>query len=394
VLGDLAWLKAEAHQWRGEFAQAELSTRDALRWLVKGSAPWYRAAGTLVMASCRRGSSAAAESVSEEMLALAENVALDPPRSIPMALAAADVMLIGRLTLAEKMIERIKREPASSSNDRSTGYVHAAEAYGAVVKSADASSCLKHARAALESFQRAGDLRSASWQLVNEGFALLELGLYASAETSLRDAATLADRIGVAPIAASARQNLGTALLYQGALDKAEIALAAATDSFRTQGDLRQEGACRMYTARLLVQAGHLRRAENEAKKAVELLMLFPGQQVTALATLAHVLLAQGGIPAAIAAGQAAMDLLQTTGAIDEGESFVRLVQVRVLDRAGEYDKSREALAEAERRVFERARKISDETLRKSFLENVADNRELLKLAAEGRAGSRQASSG
>jgi tetratricopeptide (TPR) repeat protein len=382
VLGELAWRKAEAHQWRGESAESEAASIEAMRWLPKGSATWYRAAGILAMASCRRGNAEAAGKVSEEMLELAANEPLTAAQMISMALAAADVMLMGRLPLAEAMIERINRESGDSAFERARGNVSAAEAMFAIVKFSDPSSCLKHARTALGSFERAQDVRSRSWQLVNVGFALIELGVYAEAATALREAAALAERIGIAPIAASARQNLGMALLFEGKLDRAEIMLASAMESFLAQGDLRQEGTCRMYMARLLSAAGRPKHAEAEARKAAELFAPFPGLRTTALATLSRALAQRSSGQEALEMARAAMALLETTGSV-EGESFVRLAYVRALQEAGLEQEARAALVEASRRVIERSRAIADPVLRQSFLDEVPDNRELLALAAK-----------
>jgi tetratricopeptide (TPR) repeat protein len=280
------------------------------------------------------------------------------------------------------MIERIERGAGDPSFERARGNVSAAEAMLAIVKFADPSSCLKHARAALASFERAHDVRSRSWQLVNVGFALIELGVYAEAVPALREAASLAERIGIAPIAASARQNLGMALLFEGKLDQAEIVLASATEAFRAHGDLRQEGTCRMYMARLLSAGGRPKAAEVEARTAMELVAPFPGLRTTALATLSCALLQQSMMKDALEATRAAMALLETTGSV-EGESFVRLAHVRALYESGDEATARTALSEASRRLMECSRAIGDPVLRQSFLDKVPDNRAILALAAK-----------
>jgi tetratricopeptide (TPR) repeat protein len=391
VRGELAGLKAEAHQWRGELLESEREASEAMRWLQKGSAAWFRAAAVFAMASCRRGNGPGAIPVAEEMLALASappstdgdrSDSLIAARAVSLALAAGDVMLVDHLPLAEKMLERIKSDIAEEGHDRTLGNVHAAEAMIAILKFSDPSSCLKHARAALEHFDRAGDTRSGSWQLVNVGYALNELGLYAEAEVALRDATAQADRMGISPIASSARQNLGMSLLFQGRLPAAEIALASATDAFRQQGDIRQQGTCHMYMARLLITAGRLKHAEAEARKAVELFAPFPALKTPALAAVACALVKQSEGDQALSIARSAIALLESTGSF-EGESFVTLVHARALFDAGQRDEARVALDGAERRVIERARAIADPAHRQSFLENVPDNREVLELAAQ-----------
>jgi len=387
--GELAGLKAEAHQWRGEIAESAVAATDAMPWLEKESAGWYRSAAILALAYCRQGNGDAAAATCDEILAAAANSKLDTSRMISIILAAGNLMMVGRLSLAESMIERVQREYADGDGESTLlGYVHATEAMIAIVKFSDPSSCLQHARAALISFERAGDLRGRSWQQVNVGFALIELGMYGDAETALREAAAQADRIGIAPIAASARQNLGMALLFLGRLDSAEITLNSAMDSFRTQGDVRQEAMCRMYLARLLLTAGRLRHAEAEARRAVDLFTSLPELKSTALAILACALFKQSQPHEALIAARSAVALLESTGSM-EGESFVKLVHTRALQEAGEDDEARVVIDGAARRLLERAQAIRDPSLRQSFLENVPDNRDVLALAAELRAAPR-----
>jgi len=385
LLGNALLLRAEAHRHRGELGQTESETREALGWLVEGTSSWYRAADALIATVALRGDLQAAERCGQDMLAKARGVRLDAPRMISMLCAAGNLMMVGQRHLAERMVDHVRRHSGDASTERARGYLHAIEAQLALVTFAEPTSFLRLTRLALESFQRAEDLRSFSWQQVNLGYALIELGQHDEAEAALEEALAAADRMGISAISASARQNLALVHALRGAFEVAECMLNSAIELFRPQADLRQEGACRMYLSRVLVARGNLVEAESEAHKAIDLFANLPNYRIPALATLAHALSAGPRVGEALSAALAAMDLLEATGSVDEGEAFVRLVHVRALRRSGEVERARRALDEAERRIVECANKISEHGLRASFLDYVPDNRAILDLASAGR---------
>jgi tetratricopeptide (TPR) repeat protein/predicted Ser/Thr protein kinase len=392
VFGNLMLLRAEAHECSGDLSNAESEAKQALSYVQVGSPSWYRASEALVSAVAARGDSETAQACGESMLAQAQAAELDPPRMISMLLAAMSLMLIDRVQLAGDIVSCVRQQSAGRTTERTGGYLHAVDAHLAQVKLADPSSFLRHTRIAMASFQLAGDIRLTSWQQVNLGFGLIEVGLYSDAKVELEEVMSAADRIGIGPFSASARQNLGLVYYFRRSLESAEAMLNAAIELFGPQNDLRQEGTCRMYLARVLVARGLTAGAELEVKKSLELLTNFPGARVVALATLAHVQLADGRPQAARETALACMDLFKATGSVDESESFVRLVHVRALQASGELKQAHDALLKAEARILERAANMSELAVRSSFLQNVPDNRATLELAEAWRESTPQAS--
>src|SRR5262249_56503706 len=87
-------------------------------------------------------------------------------------------------------------------------------------------------------FEAVGDLRNTVSLRVNVGWLeATELGMPEKAEQTLRRALELAERMGVARSMASAKQNLGVALMRQGRLDDARTLLADTVVAFARSRD-------------------------------------------------------------------------------------------------------------------------------------------------------------
>ena len=77
-----------------------------------------------------------------------------------------------------------------------------------------------------------------------------------------------------------------------------------------------------------------------------------------------------------------AMQTLESLGALEEGESFVRLVHVEALDAVGRHEDAVVALEMARDRLLARADRIRDERWRKRFLD-IEENARTLQLVDE-----------
>ena len=251
--------------------------------------------------------------------------------------------------------------------------------------------------AACAFFERAGDLRSACLSRVHVGYAAMELGDLERAETLLREALQIAQKIDIPVVAMIALHNLGLALLKKGDLDEAQAVETAARDGARAQHNARLEGASRCYLAAIHARRGALGPARREVAAALQAVAepLPPdtadaireppraGKPVAALAltTLAQVRAASGDPQGALAASRRAISILEHLGALEEGEGMVRLVYAEVLQQAGFADASRQALRAARDRLLERAALIGDDALRASFLGRVEEHARTLALA-------------
>jgi tetratricopeptide (TPR) repeat protein len=235
--------------------------------------------------------------------------------------------------------------------------------------------------AAVQCFERAGDLRRACMDRVNLGSTVCLFGAHQEAVSLLRAACAEAEQMGLENVAAAARHLLGLALGALGALDEARAVEEQAVTAFMMQGDRRLEGGSREYLAWILRRAGDLEAAEAEARRAVELLEAVKPVQIPARATLADVLLARGRPAEALAEARRAMALLASLGKIAEGEALVRLAHAEALEATGNHAAARAAIADARDRLLETAARIDDTARRTTFLENVPEIARTLALA-------------
>jgi tetratricopeptide (TPR) repeat protein len=212
------------------------------------------------------------------------------------------------------------------------------------------------------------------------GYACLEIGAYADAERHLRDALEAADRLGLSNVVATAKHNLGRALMHRGELAEAQVIEQQAFEEFELQVDRRLAGAARVYLSYILLERGELDRAHQELELALATAQTPMRPQI--LASIARVLLVQGEIAEAVRLSREASAVLDEVGSIEEGENLVRLMLVETRLAAGDIAGARDAAEIAYARLVERARRISDPTWRTSFLANIPEHQRTRELAA------------
>ena len=102
-----------------------------------------------------------------------------------------------------------------------------------------------------------------------------------------------------------------------------------------------------------------------------------------ALAVRASALLARGRPDDALSAAQAGMDILTTTGAIEDGEAFLRLTHAETLHATAAHEQARAAIAAAHAWLLAQAAQIDDPAWRQSFLDRGAEHRRIAELARD-----------
>jgi hypothetical protein len=145
---------------------------------------------------------------------------------------------------------------------------------------------------------------------------------------------------------------------------------------------VKNEGFTRVYLARILLFAGKLDAAEREARAAIDTLAKLASVRAYAQAVLGQILLGDRRAREAHAATEEAMRILASAGALEEGESFVRLVHAEALSAIGDTAAAHDTIRAAARRLRERAARL-DAQWRATFLENVFENKRTLALEAE-----------
>ncbi|MBV8760760.1 MAG: AAA family ATPase, partial [Deltaproteobacteria bacterium] len=371
VLGALRLAEAEATKWSGDFARAARCGREAMALSPAGGARWFAAAGETAEALGKLGDTAGVVAVGEALAAAAPRAACKlAARATPIAHAAFQLFNVGQFQLAQTLLDQVEFADEEVSEPGILARIHQVRSSRAMY-TGDAGAYLTSELAAAREFERAGDLRYACMQHGHVGYACIEIGAFAEAERYLREAMETATRLGLSHVVATSKHNLGRALQRIGHLREAESVEREAVAMFVQQGDKRLEGASRFYLGEILVECGDLEAGEREMRRALE--MALPPSQPNMYAGLARVLLGRGEIAEALAAARRGFEVMEQLGALEEGESNVRLMYATCLHAAGDKSAALEA-RRARERVRARAAKIADASWRASFLENIPEN--------------------
>ena len=378
-LGALRLLQAEAHLWRGDLIEAEAHAEEAATQLPAGSAGWFRALRQAAMAAGHQGSTDRLDARIEQVCALAE--APDTTNGLVLYLASAASVLSfsGRLPDSEALLERTRRLVCASGgvDDQSLGVLHEAEALCAMA-AGDPAGALQRIEAAIDAFDRAGDLRNLCSARTNLGFVLAEMGDFLRAEDLLCAALADAERMGLHQVVPHIQENLGYVLAQVDRIEEARGHLERAIAALRDQGQPRMEGAARTSLARIALRSGDLAAAEREARSAAALLEVAPPVRASALALVARALLAQGRGAEALEPAAEAYAQLSSTSGLEEGEALVGLAYVEALAAVGQRADAARVLDEARARLLARADRLSDPTRRAQLLSQVPDHAALL----------------
>jgi tetratricopeptide (TPR) repeat protein len=387
ALGELLWLRAEAHRWRADLSASAETAALALAALPAGHPVWYDAVATLGSGLNSLQQYDRLEELVQRLVAAPCAPGAEIPRASALARITVQLYLIGRYALAEELTARMEREAsgAVAAPGLMRGGVLEARAFRAGAR-AQQGVCLGLLSDALAAYQRAGDLRHACMTQSNLGYTWLQIGAYERAVTELERAIVDAERLGLAFVAMVAQQNLGLALMHVGEHGRAAATERESMAALRKRGDLHMAAICRVYLAQILLAGGDAQAAEIEASAAIEALVESPPAHALSLATLAQIRLALGAAPSALAAARQAHGILAELGGLDEGELLVRAVFIAALAASGRSDEASAVAEVAVRRLHELAATLDDPQLRAQFLTRVPEHSAIVAAANFGEA--------
>ncbi|WP_437684232.1 protein kinase domain-containing protein [Sorangium sp. So ce131] len=377
ALGELLLLRAEAHFWRGDTAEAERLAREAMDTLPRRSDRWYAAMRRAVDAAERLGHH-------ELLLELADVLERNRGETasaaevVALSFTMGQCSSIGALDRARRLAELVEAAMFRAADDPR---VLAAVATGRAMLAfmvGDVQAHRTEREIALAAFQQAGNTRAAVHEQCWLSLAHIDLGAYEEARGLLGVALAEAGRLELRLVAATAKYCLGTALARLGAFREAERVAVEAIEGFVAQGDERRAAGSRAVLADILRAAGDCERAELEARRAVDAGP--PAWKPVFLATLADVLLARGQASEALVVARAA-EHAAASRSDSVGEAKVRLAVAEALASTGDVDGARIAIAAARERLLGRAARIAAADLRRSFLQRVPENARTLERA-------------
>ncbi|AUX23190.1 protein kinase [Sorangium cellulosum] len=369
LLGALRLVQAEAHVWRGEFAQGEQRGVEAAEQLHPGSAPWFRAVQQSAVAAGKQGYYDRVERWASRATAEPPDEGAESARLACLAECAGFVAFGGNYAAANALIEELSRgvSQQSAPDPELVGRLYYARSVG-LLASGSLGDCLECTEASLAAFERAGDRRNACVARNNLGSFYAELGAFDRAEEALRTSMAEAERMGLHDPAMLALANLGHVLAYRGQLAEAKRALRRAIEAEERQGDPRAAGTSRTYLAEAALLSGELDAAERDARAAAAALDVVPPLRAAALAVGAQALLGLGRAGEALAAAEEAMSLLLSLGTVEEGESRVRLAYAESLAANGKQAEATAAIVAARERLLARAERVGAPAWRERFL--------------------------
>jgi predicted ATPase/DNA-binding SARP family transcriptional activator len=250
------------------------------------------------------------------------------------------------------------------------------------VEQGDYAAARTYYQQALRTQQEIGSRDGEGITLANLGNLCLYLGAYAEAKMYYQRALAINRGTGARQNEAWVLGNLGLVFHYLG---EHETALEYAQDALQIAqqiGDRAMQGAMWMKLGHALLGLGRLEEAAAAYQNSVilrrELGQL--NQAIESLAGLARVALAHGEAEQARLHIEEILTHLETGGTLHGtiAPFQVYLTCYRVLE-ANHDPRAQEILTTAHNLLQERAVRITDEELRRSFLENVAAHREIVR---------------
>lgn len=373
--------RAQLLRWQGKHVDASLASRRALSIVPTGTAAWCDAIGERATAAGKLGDLS-------ELLAVAAALRVAPAQDARIAWdracarSAVQLFYAGKRREARALVALFRARTVRA--DGTADEQRRSLSPGALVTQALYDGRLDVHTELLERSRRAflaiGDERSAVLYRSAAGFALAQLGDYASAERTLRKAEAEAARSPYPTLAALVAHNLGEVLGRRGD-PRAGIELESrAIDALRVQKDVRFLAGSLAYRARMRLTVGDVGGAEADAREAVALGGTIEGLVPLLFGTLAAVELETGHADRALAAADRACAALGE--GVEAGEALARLGRARSLVALGRRREGVVAARAAACSVRARAKKIASPRLRRSFLDRVAEHRALADLAS------------
>jgi serine/threonine protein kinase len=387
TLGHMRLVQCIALRWLGHYAESERCAVAAADALERGSPGWYAAIGHLALLGGYLGKNDRFASILADLAALEERGPVAASHVVAASRLAISLVRAGLVDRASRALAsaRARAEAGTEDEPMVRAWIYAAAAEF-MMHGGDPTGYLKNLEDAVTCFSEAGDVRNACLQRANIGNGYMQLGAYARAKGLLREALAVGEpmRLGfIAPV----RANLGFVLARLGDVEQAlEIETAALEQCIRERYR-RFELAARIYLAQILVMRAQPARAEEELQSAVEGAGSAPAIRAYGLAALADFLFEQKRPAEAREAAREAMGILRDLEGVEEGESLIRLVHALALESVGDEKGAAAAIADAKKRLLDRADRINDPRLRRSFLDHIPENARTLAVAARYKTG-------
>ena len=262
------------------------------------------------------------------------------------------------------------------------GEIHALYVLGRHARNrGDLGAARRYGTWALEEVRRMGHRNGEAYHRLELGNLYRTVGDYEAARTMLQEAAAIFEQVGGKRGRGYAIFDLSLTHHYLGQEDRALALCRQGQEIMAAVGDRWGQAGGLTYLGLIREGRGELTAAAEAFAQALAL-----KQEIEQVAWsqedragLARIALAQGQIETALAHARQGLTWLRDKGLEGiEHPMQVYLSLWQVLVAAGEQAEADRLLTEAYRRVMDRAGRLEDETTRRSFLENVAENRAIV----------------
>jgi tetratricopeptide (TPR) repeat protein len=385
MLGALRSLQSVASYWLSDYAASRRYGYEAAELLPPGSAEWFAAVGSALVSSARTG---AQDSVTELLqVAMSATCAPGAEAAQLVCLSRGTFQLVfqGRLELADQILDRIETLARHAEEHRALDALTYAQVRHLqslrAAQGGDPNTYLPHLEAAVEAFERAGDIRNVALERTTLAWTWAEIGFLDRAAEMCRSNLDACIDSGNQQAATYAKLNLGYILSQiPGRRTEARRLLEETIAECQQAGNLRQEGWASANLAWIDHEEGDYAAEERHVARALELLAATPGLRAWAMASYARALLALGRVEEALPHAREAMALLEQLGSLLQGATLPPLILAQALDATGHAREARAAMAAAVTRLQRRAARFTNPEWRSRFLA-LLENRRTLELA-------------
>lgn len=370
----------EERIWQGKTRDVAELCSEAMSLVPRGSPEWYDVVGEAAMVAGRLGQAARIDELRADLGPAPEDTDARIGWQLAAAKLAAQLFMVGATGRGEALLDDLARRVGdlSEADPLVAAHVHFARARTPTALE-DPSFMLIELERCAAAFTAIGDLRQASLQRSNVGYAKMELGLFEQCESDVERAMADAGQLSLDIVTYAAMQSLALVHGHRGEYGRSIAGLRAAGAWFREHDDERLATWAALDLAAVYLAAGRIENAESETRAALE--GIPEALRPRALATLAEIHLARGESGAAAHVAREAHDALCALGAVETGESLVRLVVARALDAVGDREGALVAIDEARAALMARAHEIGRPEWRDSFLHNIPEHARTLELA-------------
>jgi eukaryotic-like serine/threonine-protein kinase len=388
VLGQMRLVQAISLRWLGHYADSERCALEASAALPQGSTGWYAALGHLAIVGGSLGKNDHFPSIIAELSRAESKGAVSASHVVTACRLAISLVRAGLTDRASRVLAsaRSRAEPETHEEPVVRAWLDVT-ASELALHAGDPTTYLTRLEAAVAGFAEAGDARNACLQRANIGNAYMQLGAYARAKSVLREALSVGEPMKLSFIA-PVRANLGFALARLGDLDQALEIETAALEQCVSESYRRFELASHIYLAVIHALRAELDQASTHVRAALDASASAPPIRAYALAIFADLQMTRGAHADAYTAATEAMSILEALEGVEEGEALIRVVHAQALETLGYESEATSRIQEARSRLMERADRITDARLRRSFLDHIPENARTLAMAARLKRGS------